>query len=226
MCNPEKTGTRHEHCVHFFPHHSRPIFRVVVFSPVDAISPGPSTGQYHRSIGGVFSTPMTLGQRSFTVKVEAYERFSAGSANAAIQPDLEADPRMSAATLRLRKDLPLRTPKQHSDRFISAVFSYEYIDDDVIEQIHRGEVDKWITDIAGLGMFAKAEVCAIARGWRSDPKTLLDALLVDVDEITVKRCEVAWTNLDQAASLRARYSAELDRTLTGTVLDAVKIPET
>lgn len=94
----------------------------------------------------------------------------------------------------------MHTPKHAADGCISAVFSYEFIDDDAIERIHRGEVNDWIAVVAGSGMFAKAEVRALAHSWRSDPKSLLDALLVDVDEITVKRCEAAWANLDRAAS--------------------------
>lgn len=93
----------------------------------------------------------------------------------------------------------MHTPKAYSDGFISAVFSHEFVDDDVIERIHRGEVDDWIVDVAGSGMFSNAEVCAIAQSWRSNPKSLLDALLIDVDEVTVKRCEVAWANLDRIA---------------------------
>lgn len=94
----------------------------------------------------------------------------------------------------------MHTPKQHSDGLISAVFSYELIDDDVIERIHRGEVDDWIAVVAGSGMFSHAEVRAFAHVWSSDPKSLLDALLVDVDEVTVKRCEAAWANLDRVTS--------------------------
>ncbi|MDV6271695.1 hypothetical protein [Rhodococcus globerulus] len=118
---------------------------------------------------------------------------------------------MSAVTLRLRKDLPIHTPEKYSDGFISAVFSYEFIDDDVIERIHRGEMDDWIVDVARSGMFSKAEVCAIAQNWRSDPKSLLDALLVDVDEVTAKRCEVAWANLDRVASPAADVMSGLTR---------------
>lgn len=54
--------------------------------------------------------------------------------------------------------------------------------------------------IARSGMFSNAEVRALAQGWRRDPASLLDALLADVDEVTVKRGEVTQANLNQATS--------------------------
>lgn len=49
----------------------------------------------------------------------------------------------------------MHTPKAYSDGYVSAVFSYEFVDDDVIERIHRGEVDDWIVDVAGSGCSRK-----------------------------------------------------------------------
>ena len=94
----------------------------------------------------------------------------------------------------------MHMPKACSDGFISAVFTHDHVDDDVIERIHRGEVDDWIVDVAASGMFSNAEVCAISQSWRSNPKSLLDALLVNVDEVTAKRCQVTWANLDRIAA--------------------------
>lgn len=51
------------------------------------------------------------------------------------------DPRCLQSRFRRRKDIVMHTPKQYSDNLIAAVFSYEFVDDAVIERIHRGQVD-------------------------------------------------------------------------------------
>ncbi|OYD61377.1 hypothetical protein [Rhodococcus sp. OK302] len=111
----------------------------------------------------------------------------------------------------------MHASKAGLDSAVSAVFSYEFVDGDVdvglIERIHRGAVDDWISHVEGSGLFSYSEVCAIAQGWRSEPKSLLDALLVDVDEVTVKRCEVVWAALDRVAD---RPTSGVD--VTGQVL--------
>ncbi|MFD6062422.1 hypothetical protein [Rhodococcus wratislaviensis] len=87
--------------------------------------------------------------------------------------------------------------------YISAMFSYEFLDGgidyDSIEQIHRGEFDEWIFALAGSGFFTNEEVRSMVQEWRLNPKTLLNTLLADADEVTAKRCEVTWAALDRVA---------------------------
>lgn len=97
--------------------------------------------------------------------------------------------------------------RQDPSNYVSAMFAYEFIDGgidyDSIEQIHRGEFDEWIFALAGSGLFTNTEVRDMARTWRQSPKSLLDALLADADEVTVKRCEVTWAALDRVAPFGA-----------------------
>lgn len=96
----------------------------------------------------------------------------------------------SEVTPQSRKGPHMYMSKADLDSAVFAAFYYEFIDGDVdvglIERIHRGEVDDWISHVAGSGLFSNSDVCAIAQGWLHNPKSLLDALFVDVDEITVR----------------------------------------
>lgn len=88
--------------------------------------------------------------------------------------------------------------------YIAAMFAYEFMDGgvdvDALERIHRGDVREWVTAVASSGLFTNAQVQRIDAGWRRDPRSLLEALLAEADEMTVKRCEMTWATLDRVGS--------------------------
>lgn len=85
--------------------------------------------------------------------------------------------------------------------FIAATFAYEFMDGvvdlEVLERIHRGDVSDWVLAVADSGLFSNAQVDRIDAAWQCEPKLLLDALLAEADEVTVKRCEMAWSTLNR-----------------------------
>ncbi|MFF0817090.1 hypothetical protein ACFYVR_18305 [Rhodococcus sp. NPDC003318] len=86
--------------------------------------------------------------------------------------------------------------------FVTATFSHDFVadgyDHDSVERIHRGDIDEWIHALAQSGLFTNLAVTSASESWRDDPHTLLDALLADADEVTVKRYEVAWDAMDRS----------------------------
>ncbi|RVW03096.1 hypothetical protein EGT50_07880 [Rhodococcus xishaensis] len=71
------------------------------------------------------------------------------------------------------------------------------VDHDSLERLHRGEVQDWVDSVARSGLFMRGQVERADAAWRHDPKSLLDALLSGADEMTVKRCEMIWSDLDR-----------------------------
>ncbi|KOS53114.1 hypothetical protein QT969_17170 [Rhodococcus sp. CSLK01-03] len=100
--------------------------------------------------------------------------------------------------------------------YVTATFSRDFaaegVDYDTAAQIHRGVVDEWRVALARSGLFTNRAVAEAARCWQNNPSSLLDALLADADEMTVKRYRTVWDTLDrtagQADSIRtaARYA--------------------
>jgi hypothetical protein len=85
----------------------------------------------------------------------------------------------------------------------AALFSYDFVaggvDYDTLESLHRGEVVEWIAALRRSGLFTDPEMDAVARAWTENPSLLLDALLRDADEMTVRRCRLAWASMDRLA---------------------------
>lgn len=92
--------------------------------------------------------------------------------------------------------------------YVAAMFSYEFLDGGVdynaLERIHRGDVNDWVSAVAGSGLFTNDQVGRIDASWDRNPKTLLTALLSEADEMTVKRCEITWSALDRLAPREER----------------------
>ncbi|WP_433713714.1 hypothetical protein ACQP2U_05705 [Nocardia sp. CA-084685] len=83
---------------------------------------------------------------------------------------------------------------------VAAVFSYEFvdggIDPDSLRRIHAGEIAEWVTALDRSGMFGKTAIATLSEQWQRDPRLLLEALLDEVDDVTRRRCLVAWSVLD------------------------------
>ncbi|RVW08354.1 hypothetical protein EGT67_17770 [Prescottella agglutinans] len=81
------------------------------------------------------------------------------------------------------------------------MFAYEFMDGgvdyDSLDRIHRGDVGEWVSAVAGSGLFTNSQVERIDVAWRLEPKSLLDTLLSEADEMTVRRCEMTWAALDR-----------------------------
>lgn len=96
-------------------------------------------------------------------------------------------------------------PNQASWNYVAAMFSYEFLDGgveyDTIEAIHRGDVTEWVVALAHSGMFESSTVIEAEHTWQRRPRLLLDMLLRDADEMTCKRCDLAWASLDRLAPL-------------------------
>ncbi|MCQ4119620.1 hypothetical protein [Rhodococcus tibetensis] len=74
------------------------------------------------------------------------------------------------------------------------------VDYDAVERIHGGEFDEWTLAAARSGLFPPHAVEALQQSWRETPRSLLDALLADADEMTRKRCNIIWAGLDEAGT--------------------------
>lgn len=96
-------------------------------------------------------------------------------------------------------------PEQKSWNFVAAMFSYEFhgsgVDYDTIETVHRGDVGEWVTALAQSGLFDQATITDAETTWRLRPRLLLDMLLLDADEVTRRRCTMAWASLDRLAPI-------------------------
>ncbi|WP_330252476.1 hypothetical protein OG874_41480 [Nocardia sp. NBC_00565] len=88
---------------------------------------------------------------------------------------------------------------------VAAVFSYEFvdggIDPDALRRIHAGDLQEWITALDRCGMFGKTAIATLSEQWHRDPRILLDALLDELDDVTRRRCLVAWSALDRRPPL-------------------------
>ncbi len=88
---------------------------------------------------------------------------------------------------------------------VGAVFSYEFvdggIDPDSLRRIHTGEITEWITALDRSGMFGKTVIATLSEQWQSNPRLLLDTLLDEVDDVSRRRCLVAWSALDSRSPL-------------------------
>lgn len=95
--------------------------------------------------------------------------------------------------------------------YVTATFARDFVADgfadDAVERIHHGEIGEWVRALAWSGLFTNLVVANAAHAWRRDPRSLLDALLGDADEVTVKRYDLAWTALDRTARLRSSAAA-------------------
>ncbi|MFD1812543.1 hypothetical protein [Rhodococcus gannanensis] len=80
--------------------------------------------------------------------------------------------------------------------FVTAMFSRDFIEDGLarvaVERIHRGDIGEWVRALAWSGLFSNLAVANTAQAWRRNPRSLLDALLGDADEVTVRRYDAAW----------------------------------
>ncbi|TSD93966.1 hypothetical protein FOS14_21940 [Skermania sp. ID1734] len=85
------------------------------------------------------------------------------------------------------------------------MFSYEFFAGgvvyDTLERIHRGEVDDWVDALESSGLFDVSTVLEMEHQWRQHPKSLLDLLLLDADEMTQRRCAISWAALDRLAPI-------------------------
>ncbi|WP_063038727.1 hypothetical protein [Nocardia pseudovaccinii] len=88
---------------------------------------------------------------------------------------------------------------------VAAVFSYEVldggIDPDSLRRIHAGDIAEWVTALDRSGMFGKTVIATLTDEWQRTPRLLLEALLEDVDDVTRRRCLVAWSALDHRSPL-------------------------
>lgn len=97
------------------------------------------------------------------------------------------------------------------EAMIAAMFSYEFLDSalgygkgidyDSLERIHRGDVGEWVDALEWSGLFDLPTLDALRDSWHRHPKGLLDLLLVEADEVTVRRCSTTWAALDRVAPL-------------------------
>lgn len=88
------------------------------------------------------------------------------------------------------------------ENYIAAAFAYEFMDGgvdyDSLTRLHRGDVRDWVAAVAASGLFTNAQVQRVEADWRREPRSLLDALLSEADEMAVRRCEQAWAALDHS----------------------------
>lgn len=94
---------------------------------------------------------------------------------------------------------------QKSWDYVAAMFSYEFQDGgveyDTIEAIHRGDVQEWATALAQSGLFERTTVLDAEATWKRRPRLLFDLLLQGADEMTRRRCVMAWSSLDRLAPI-------------------------
>jgi hypothetical protein len=97
----------------------------------------------------------------------------------------------------------MMNPHSTSWDYVAAMFSYEFqgggIDYDTLETLHRGDVHEWVEALEHSGLFDGPTIADAAARWKHRPRLLLDILLLDADEMTRKRCDMAWFSLDRLA---------------------------
>ncbi|MCQ4118608.1 hypothetical protein [Rhodococcus tibetensis] len=85
--------------------------------------------------------------------------------------------------------------------YVTATFSRDFgaegFDYDTVERIHSGEFDEWMSALAQSGLFTNRTIAHARQRWQDDPRSLLDTLLTNADEMTVKRYEIVWQALDR-----------------------------
>ncbi|GGG00642.1 hypothetical protein GCM10007304_13200 [Rhodococcoides trifolii] len=98
-----------------------------------------------------------------------------------------------------------RSNKSQKSDCVAALFSYEFANTrvhyDTIEAIHRGDVGTWVEALTSSGLFSPSEAQEFGLHWSEQPKDLLDLLLRDADEMTVRRCRTTWSALDRLSPL-------------------------
>jgi hypothetical protein len=87
--------------------------------------------------------------------------------------------------------------------YVTATFARDFVaegfDYDTVERIHSGDLDEWTFALAQSGLFTNRVVAHAQQAWQDDPRSLLDSLLADADEMTVKRYDVVWQALTRTA---------------------------
>ncbi|TQC46648.1 hypothetical protein EEB14_24855 [Rhodococcus sp. WS4] len=95
--------------------------------------------------------------------------------------------------------------EQLAGDYVAAMFSLDFVaggfDRDAVERIHRGVFDEWISALSRSGLFTHRAVADVVQSWQDNPKSLVDALLADADEMTLKRYEITWEALERVAPL-------------------------
>ncbi|WP_072690340.1 hypothetical protein [Rhodococcus marinonascens] len=93
------------------------------------------------------------------------------------------------------------------DDMFAAMFTLDLgngeVDFGAIERIYAGNFDEWIEAAARSGLFTRLNVEALAQSWENNPKSLFDALLTDVDEMTHRRYAAIWNALNNIVSFES-----------------------
>ncbi|AOW93944.1 hypothetical protein BFN03_18240 [Rhodococcus sp. WMMA185] len=97
------------------------------------------------------------------------------------------------------------------DEIFASLFTLDLgdggVDFGTVERIHAGDFDEWIEAAARSGLFTRHDVEALVRSWERSPKSLFDALLSDVDEVTRHRYTAVWDALDNLTTFEtAEYA--------------------
>jgi hypothetical protein len=91
--------------------------------------------------------------------------------------------------------------------FVTAMFSRDFVESGAarvsVERIQRGEIGEWVRALAWSGLFSNLAVSNAAQAWRRNPRSLLDALLGDADEVTVRRYDAAWRAVNSSTVLES-----------------------
>ncbi|MDF3313014.1 hypothetical protein P3H15_49765 [Rhodococcus sp. T2V] len=73
--------------------------------------------------------------------------------------------------------------------------SDESLDLDAVERIRQRQFDDWILAAARSGLFTAGEIDTLVQFWRADPRSLLDVLLANADDLTRRRYQAIWNSL-------------------------------
>ncbi|HEY5855051.1 MAG TPA: hypothetical protein VIW24_13605 [Aldersonia sp.] len=88
---------------------------------------------------------------------------------------------------------------------VAELLSAEFLDGGVaystLEALHRGEIDDWLGVLDRCDLLNPDEVREMADAWHRNPRTLLETLLTNADEMTQRRCRTTWAALDRLAPL-------------------------
>ncbi|MEV6562762.1 hypothetical protein AB0M22_44075 [Nocardia sp. NPDC051756] len=87
---------------------------------------------------------------------------------------------------------------------VAAMFASEFVEDGidpaVLRRIHAGDHAEWLTALDRSGIFGKETLADLTAQWRDHPRELLDTLLTEADDVTKRRCLIAWAGLDRGAT--------------------------
>jgi hypothetical protein len=77
-------------------------------------------------------------------------------------------------------------------KLVASVFTGEPVDDAVLARLRTGAIEEWVGALDRSGLFGRELVAGAEQRWRESPRSLLETLLIESDDMTRRRWLAAW----------------------------------